>query len=56
MREPNSSAAATDGPTVTRTMRILRHRTLRWFQPPVREVVRDRAAAAAVQDRRHRDG
>lgn len=37
MGEKRSLDAATDRMTFGRRIRILRHRTARWFQPPVRQ-------------------
>ncbi len=39
--------------SLSRRFRILRHRTLRWFQPPISAVVRDRLG---VERDTQRDG
>ena len=53
MREQMPGILGHDAAALSRRLRILRHRTLRWFQPPISVVVRDRSGA--VRDP-HRDG
>jgi len=45
MRENESGKRDRDPTAFTRTIRVLRHRALRWFQRPIRDAVRDRLAA-----------
>jgi hypothetical protein len=45
MRANESGKRDRDATAFTRTIRLLRHRTLRWFQRPIRDAVRDRLAA-----------
>jgi len=45
MRENESGKRDRDPTAFTRTIRVLRHRALRWFQRPIRDAVRDRFAA-----------
>jgi len=41
--------------TVVRRVRVLRHRTLRWFQPPISTVMRGRPSSAAIDHMHSRD-
>jgi len=52
MRELMPGIFGHDAAAVSRRLRILRHRTLRWFQPPISVVVRDRPTGREQQ----RDG
>jgi hypothetical protein len=45
---PNvTEATVTEATSIARRIRTLRRRTLRWFQPPIRTVVRDRSSSVA---------
>ncbi len=52
MRELMSNVG--EASTVARRLRVLRHRAMRWFQPPIRAVVRDRPSGV-VRDIRSGD-
>jgi hypothetical protein len=54
MRELNPMSGSGSA-AVTRRIRILRHRTLRWFQPPIKEAVRERPAGDVLRDLRARE-
>jgi hypothetical protein len=50
MRELRSRSGVADGMTIARRLRIMRHRTARWFQPPVRAHGADSEHAAMRDD------
>ena len=55
MRELLPGLGIADASSVARRVRVLRHRTLRWFQPPIHAVIRERPGPVAVRDARSRD-
>jgi hypothetical protein len=44
-----------EAPTLGHQIRVFRHRTLRWFQPPIRAVGREEPESSTVRDRRFRE-
>ena len=50
MRELRPRIGAAEGMTIARRIRIMRHRTARWFQPPVRTHAGDSEHFATRED------
>ena len=50
MRELRARIGTAEGMTIARRLRIMRHRTARWFQPPVRAHGGDSGHPAARED------